>query len=125
MTNKMTTTTNNKNKFFREQLRKNFSFPFNLSIIILLVAVLLLISFPKEKKFDVATIKLNQGWGYVITNNNRIIIKQTIIPVISENKSFQTEKEAMAVGQLVMKKLETNLSPTITKKDLILLKIRL
>lgn len=118
-------TTNNKSKFFREPFRKNFSFPFNVSIIILLVAVLLFIFCPKEKKLNVDTIKLNQGWGYVINYNNRMIIKQTVIPVISENKSFQTEKDALAVGQLVVKKLETNISPTITKNDLILLKIKL
>lgn len=89
------------------------------------MAILIFIFRQKENNLNVAAIKINQGWGYVIKNNDKIIIKQTVIPVISENKSFQTEKEAMAVGQLVVKKLETNLSPTITKKDLILLKIRL
>lgn len=89
------------------------------------MAILIFIFCQKENNLTVAALKINQGWGYVITNNDKIIIKQTVIPVISENKSFQTEKEAIAVGQLVVKKLETNLSPTITKKDLILLKIRL
>jgi hypothetical protein len=31
----------------------------------------------------------------------------------------------LAVGQLVLKKLNSNLSPTITKNDLILLKIKI
>jgi hypothetical protein len=85
---------------------------------------LFLIFCQKEKKLNVHSIKVNNGWGYAITNNNRLIIKQMIIPVISEHKSFQTEQEAMAVGQLVTEKLDANLSPTITEKDLILLKIK-
>lgn len=122
----MTTTTNTiKIKFFRDQFRKNLSIPFNASLIIILVALLLFIFCPKEKILNVKTIKLNPGWGYNITYNNHTIIKQTIIPAISQNKSFGTEKEALAVGQLVVKKLETNLPPTITKNDLILLKIKL
>ena len=121
----MTMTTNNKSEFFRDQFRKNLSVPFYLSVIIILVALLLFIFCPKEKNLNVETIKLSPGWGYVITYNDSIIIKQTIIPAISQNKSFGTEKEALAVGQLVVKKLETNLPPTITKNDLILLKIKL
>ena len=123
--NKMTTTTNSKSKFFRKQLRKNLSSVFNLSIILFVIALLIFIFCQKEKSLNVQTIKINQGWGYTITNNNRVIIKQTVIPVISEHKSFQTEKEAMTVGQLVIKKLNANKSPTITKNELILLKIRL
>jgi len=79
----------------------------------------------KEKNLNIQSIKLNHGWGYVITNNNKIIIKQTAIPVISEIKGFQTENEAMAVGKLVINKLNADKSPSITKNELILLKIRL
>ncbi|OOG74651.1 DUF4907 domain-containing protein [Flavobacterium sp. A45] len=121
----MTTTTNRKSKFFRKKLRKNLSSVFNLSIILFVIALLIFIFCQKEKSLNVQTLKINQGWGYTITNNNRVIIKQTVIPVISEQKSFQTEKEAMTVGQLVIKKLNANKSPTITKNELILLKIRL
>ncbi|WP_341537928.1 DUF4907 domain-containing protein [Flavobacterium aquariorum] len=123
--NKMTTITSGKSKFFRKKLRKNLSYIFNLVTITFLVGLMIYIFCQKEKNLNAQTIKLNHGWGYAITNNNRIIIKQTIIPVISAYRSFQTEKEAMAVGQLVIKKLNANKSPTITKNELILLKIRL
>ncbi|QKJ62509.1 DUF4907 domain-containing protein [Flavobacterium sp. M31R6] len=121
----MTMITNRKSKFFRKQLRKNLSYMFNLLIITFLIGLLIFIFCQKEKKLNVQSIKINHGWGYAITNNNQIIIKQTIIPAISEHKSFQTEKEAIAVGKLVIKKLNANKSPTITKNELILLKIRL
>ena len=117
-------TTNNKNKFFWSRIQKNLPYILNISIIAFSIGILFLIFCQKEKNLNVHSIKVNDGWGYAITNNNQLIIKQTIIPVISERKSFQTEQEAMAVGHLVVQKLDSNLSPTITEKDLILLKIK-
>lgn len=48
-----------------------------------------------------------------------------MIPVISAVKSFETEDDALKVGNLVLQKLKADLSPTITKKDLILLDIKI
>lgn len=70
-------------------------------------------------------MKTPSGWGYYIINNEKIIIKQTVIPVISKNKSFRTEEEALKVGNLVLQKLKDDLSPTVTKKDLFLLAIKI
>jgi hypothetical protein len=117
-------TTSPENKFFWKQFQKNLSYLFNLCIITFLLGLLLFIFCEKKENLKLQSIKVNDGWGYVISSNKKIIIKQTVIPVISKYKSFQTEKEALTVGQLVLKKLETNLSPTITKNDLILLKIK-
>ncbi|HEY1195238.1 DUF4907 domain-containing protein [Flavobacterium sp.] len=71
------------------------------------------------------TFKTNSGWGYTIAYKEKILIKQTIIPVISESKSFATESDALKVADLVKEKLKNNLSPTVTKNELILLKIKL
>ncbi|WP_348822629.1 DUF4907 domain-containing protein [Flavobacterium aestuarii] len=117
------TTNNTNNKFFWKKIQKNLSYTLNLCLIIFLIGVLLVIFCQKEQDLKIQSIKITNGWGYVITSNDKILIKQTIIPVISESKSFETEKEALAVGQLVLKKLKSNNSPTITKNDLILLKI--
>ncbi|MBW4359596.1 DUF4907 domain-containing protein [Flavobacterium taihuense] len=118
-------TTNTKNEFFWKLLQKNFLSVFNLFIIIFLIGLLIFISCQKEESLKIQSIKINNGWGYSITKNEKIIIKQTVIPVIGKNKNFQTEKEALAIGQLVLKKLNANNSPTITKNDLILLKIKI
>nr|WP_315250064.1 DUF4907 domain-containing protein [uncultured Flavobacterium sp.] len=101
------------------------SYILNLSLIIFIIGLVLFIFCRKEQDLKIQSIKTANGWGYVIKNYNKTIIKQTIIPVISEFKSFKTEKEAMAVGQLVLQKLNSNNSPTITKNDLILLKIKM
>jgi hypothetical protein len=120
----MTTTTSTKNKFFWKHFQKNLFYLFNLCIIIFSIGLLIFVFTQKEQDLKVESIKVGHGWGYSITYNDKLIIKQTSIPVISEYKSFKTEKEALAVGQLVVKKLNANLSPTITENDLILLKIK-
>jgi hypothetical protein len=124
--NKMTMIINNStNKFFWEKPQKNLSYILNLSLIIFIIGLLLFIFYRKEQDLKIESLKTAHGWGYIIANNNKIIIKQTIIHVISESKSFKTEKEALAVGQMVLEKLNSNNSPTITKNDLILLKIKM
>ncbi len=120
----MMITNKSNNKFFRKFLWKNLSFLLNLSLCIFITALLLFIFQKKEQDLIIQSIKTANGWGYVIKNNDKIIIKQSIIPAISNYKSFETEKEALAVGQLVVQKLDSNNSPTITKNDLILLKIK-
>lgn len=103
-------------KFFRNNLWRN------------LLLILFLLQFTaclKNEKFQVKSIKTNLGWGYTIAKGDKVIIKQTIIPVISKNKSFYSEEDALKAGDLVVKKLNQNISPSMTKKDLILLKIKI
>lgn len=121
--NKMTTITNTNTKFFWTQLQKNFLFNAAKKLI-LLSFLMLLLACSKKDELNLESIKTTTGWGYVIKNNDRIIIKQSIIPVIPSQKSFETEQEALKVGNLVLQKLKDNKSPTITKKDLILLSIK-
>ena len=67
--------------------------------------------------------KVNDGWGYVISTNDKIIIKQTVIPTVSAKRSFSSEADALKVGNWVVERIKQNLSPTISKKDLILMEI--
>ena len=67
-----------------------------------MIGLVLFIFCRKEQDLKIQSIKTANGWGYIIKNYNKTIIKQTMIPVISEFKSFKTEKEALAVGQLVL-----------------------
>lgn len=94
--------------------------------LILFVLLLSFISCTKKKdSLTAVAFRTNSGWGYTIAFKEKIFIKQTIIPAISENKSFATESDAKKVGELVKAKLKHRLSPGVTKKDLILLKIKL
>lgn len=119
------TTINFTNKFFWTKIRKNLSFVNAEKNCLILGTIFLINSCSKNEILNVQSLKTPTGWGYCITNNEKIIIKQTVIPVISENKSFKTEGEALKVGNLVLQKLKDDLSPTVTKKDLFLLAIKI
>ncbi len=58
------------------------------------------------------------GWGYSVLAGEKIYIKQEFIPAISGKHYFQTEADAAKVGNLVVKRVSSNLQPTITPQDL-------
>lgn len=114
--NKVTMTINTLKPFFWSKFRKNV-FPFLLLFTIASCA--------KKEVLKTETFKTNSGWGYSISYQDKIIIKQSIIPAVNENKSFSTQEDALKTARLVVKKLNQNLSPTVTENELILLKIKL
>jgi hypothetical protein len=116
-------TINAKKAFFWAKIQKKHSCFFSKTIA--MVTLLVIIACNRKENYHVESIKTATGWGYTIANDEKIIIKQTIIPVINAHKSFTTEKDAIKTANLVIRKLEANLSPTITKKDLILLDINI
>jgi hypothetical protein len=109
-------TINNKKQFFWSKIQKNLLF---------LLLVLQFTACAKKEPFKTESFKTTSGWGYTIAFKKKIIIKQSIIPVINDTKSFSTESDAIKVADLVVQKLNQNISPTVSKNDLILLKIKL
>lgn len=112
--NKMMTIINT-NKFFWSKIQKNLFF---------FVLVVLFAGCAKKESLQIDSFPTNSGWGYTIEYKNKTIIKQSVIPVITDNKSFASQEDALKVGNLVMQKLKEHSSPTVTKNDLILLKIK-
>lgn len=110
----MTMTINTK-QFFWSNFQKN---------LMLLALLLVFAACTKKEVLTTAPFKTNSGWGYTIAYKEKVLIKQSVIPVISDTKSFATESDALKVADLVKEKLKNNLSPTVTKNDLILLKIK-
>lgn len=119
----MTMTINTNTKFFWTNIRKNFLLGTSKKLV-LLNFLWLIFSCNNKPDLNLESIKTPTGWGYTIKYNDKIIIKQSIIPVIPNQKSFESEEEALKVGNLVLDKLKQQTSPTITKKDLILLSIK-
>ncbi|MFC0779403.1 DUF4907 domain-containing protein [Flavobacterium sp. HJSW_4] len=97
----------------------------NIQKYLIVFVILLLASCAKKETLTTASFKTNSGWGYTIAYKEKVLIKQSIIPVISDTKSFETKDDALKVADLVKQKLKQNLSPTVTKNELILLKIKL
>lgn len=110
----MTMTTKIK-QFFWTNIQKN---------LLLFVILLSFAACTKKEVLTTAVFKTNSGWGYTIAYKEKVLIKQSVIPVITDNKSFETENDALKVADFVKQKLKKNLSPTVTKNDLILLKIK-
>lgn len=67
---------------------------------------------------DGYTFKTDNGWGYTITVNNKVFIKQTLIPAIEGNRGFSTQEDAAKVAQLIIDKLANHKSPAVKKEDL-------
>lgn len=64
------------------------------------------------------TFKTDNGWGYTITVNGKVFIKQNAIPAVEGNKGFATQDDAARVAQLVIDKIANHESPAIKKTDL-------
>lgn len=114
---KVTMTINTKRQYFWSKIQKY--------LLVILLVMQFLACAKKNETFKIEAFKTTSGWGYSIALKNKIIIKQAIIPVINDTKSFSTKSDALKVADLVVEKLNQNISPTVTKNDLILLKIKL
>ncbi len=100
---------------------------YSISAIILVVIALFLFksvfstpdSLKKEAPIPVIeTYRVQGGWGYSILVENKIIIKQDIIPAVQSNSPFQTKEDAQKTGEWVLKKILKKERPTINVFDL-------
>ncbi|NDI99899.1 DUF4907 domain-containing protein [Flavobacterium sp. LaA7.5] len=78
----------------------------------------------KEKGLQSAVYPVENGYGYKITYNNKILINQAYIPGIEGNKVFCDSIDAVKTANFVRKLIENKKSPTITKADLTALNIK-
>ncbi len=62
--------------------------------------------------------KTTTGYGYFITKNNHVIIKQDVIPSLQTNQSFCTFKDANNAANFVIEKLTQKQNPSISLQDL-------
>lgn len=75
-------------------------------------------------KFRLETIEVDSGWGYAIFADGKKLIIQRIIPVVEGNHAFDTQEDAYNCAHLVILKLiKGQMPPSLTRKDLIELKI--
>lgn len=85
---------------------------------VLLVFTLFLNCTPKKSQYTVKVFEVENGWGYSIFKQNKLIIRQQYIPSISSQKHFKSEKDAQTIGALVVKKLKLHKIPSITFQEL-------
>jgi hypothetical protein len=58
------------------------------------------------------------GWGYNVLADEKIYIKQEFIPAVPGKQGFKSADDALRVGNLVVKKISSNLPPSITIGEL-------
>lgn len=115
---------NKTTKIFWNNFQKIFSVG-TLKLLAFAFCLALFTACQTKEKFTLQTVTTETGWGYEIRLDKKLIIKQNTIPVISSNKSFTTQQDAKKTGRLVLNKLESNQSPTLSKNDLLLLGIKI
>lgn len=69
--------------------------------------------------------KSNNGYGYSVSYNDKLLIKQDYIPCIENNHPFCNYKDAQKVANLVVEKLNEKENPKVTISELNVLNIQL
>lgn len=71
----------------------------------------------KTNNITCTTLHVASGWGYEISVNNKVLIHQESIPGQNSSRGFQTEKQAMSAGRLVLSRMRSAHNPTLTSED--------
>lgn len=73
---------------------------------------------PKDPELTIKIFEAENGWGYSIFEQEKLVIRQQYIPVINNKTSFKTQKDALIVGTIVLEKLKHHKSPSISAEEL-------
>ena len=71
----------------------------------------------KKTEYSVKSIQTENGWGYQIFKGTKLLINQKNFPAVQGNQSFDSESEAIKVGELVVTKLLQNQFPPTVSSD--------
>ncbi|MCK0146195.1 DUF4907 domain-containing protein [Arenibacter sp. F26102] len=79
----------------------------------------------KESKLQLQSeiLKLENGYGYQIKLDNKLIIRQEFIPILQGKKPFTTSQDAKRTAERIIYKLQKRESPILTIPELRELKI--
>lgn len=69
-------------------------------------------------KVEVKPFRVNGGWGYNITVDNKIYIHQPTVPALAGNVLFSTRADAVKTGNLVIKKLIAGQFPSLSTAEI-------
>ena len=73
---------------------------------------------PDGRQPELQTFQLEDGWGYRIVMNEKVLIYQPTIPAIDTLRSFPDEASARKIGALVLERLNNNENFSITMDDI-------
>jgi hypothetical protein len=67
---------------------------------------------------DLRALKMADGWGYEVLVDKKVFIHQDCIPAISAFKKFNSESEALLIGNKVVDKIKHGHKPAITQEEI-------
>jgi hypothetical protein len=67
---------------------------------------------------DLHALKMTDGWGYEVLVDKKVYIHQDCIPAIPLYKKFNSEAEALLIGNKVIEKIKKGNKPSITLRDI-------
>ncbi len=73
---------------------------------------------PVVPSFDTAIIVVEDGYGYQILKDDKLIIQQEYIPAINTKQAIGTVKDAQLLADLVVYKLKKGDSPVVATTEL-------
>lgn len=85
-----------------------------LQFLLFFVVLLLVSCTTKQPTYTVKTFETEQGWGYSIFENEKLIIRQQYLPSIQKQETFKNEGDALKIGTFVIKKLKQHKAPSLT-----------
>lgn len=69
-------------------------------------------------RLSYAVFRAKSGWGYNILVDTSLFIHQDIVPTLTTEKGFDTQKQAILTAQLVVDKIKSGKLPTVSKSEL-------
>ncbi|MDO7172870.1 DUF4907 domain-containing protein [Mariniflexile sp. AS56] len=98
-----------------------------ITVVLILSAILVCVIVAKTQSdpFKTAVFKTETGYGYSVSYNNKLLIKQDYIPTIQNNSSFCSKQDAQKVANLVKEKLHSKENPKVSLLELKNLGIKL
>lgn len=106
------------------KISNNFATVKLYSAMVLIVVLACSCRHKKNHSLQADVFAAGGGFGYIISQQGKILIKQENIPAVYGTIPFCDSIDAIKVGNLVVQKIENKQSPAITTQDLARLKIK-
>jgi len=91
---------------------------FRLFLFSILLAVVSCQNKDKKQALDIQITHQNKGFGYSIYKSKKLYIQQEYIPSVNGFQPFKDRIQAQKTAELVVKKLEKGMLPTLSTKEL-------
>lgn len=95
------------------------------ALLISLAVLCFIVFFTGRDDARLKTFKTESGWGYVISTQDKMVIRQPFIPAIEGKKPFETRGDARRAGQIIKHKIEAREDPTVNVEELLKAGVRI